>query len=440
MEANRMTLADSQRRTLLRGLFAALVVLPIVATVVWAVVLRSDTYRKAWEDGLSPALGMRVTIDAVRHPRPGTTLFEGFRCYDPETDALVLECRTLESEDFTDGRHLRASQPQIYADRAARLFGALERRLRREDRTLDMAVTLAAEELTWIAGGGSQTLVDVAALAGPADGAQQLLVNFRLPGSTAAEPISVRISRRPDGDRATTSIEVDTATTPLPCAPLTPITSLAEALGPQSRFTGRVKVRQTADGWDGVATGDLSEADLDTLVAQRFPHMLSGTAEVRIHRAEFDRSRLQRANLTIVAGPGQIGRSLVTAGGYFLGFGVSESQLPSDSMLLFDRFACDVSMDGGALNVKARTAERPGAILWKDDLTYWREPAGDGQHAANLLRALVPFSELQVPAALQTAGLMQWLPLAKPGTVQLQATANPDAPPPAPRMRVRETP
>ena len=158
---------------------------------------------------------------------------------------------------------------------------------------------------------------------------------------------------------------------------------------------------------------------------------------MRIHRAELARGRVDRGNLTIIAGPGQVGRSLVVAAGYFLGMGLVEAQLPAESMLLFDRLACDVSLDETGLTIKARTTERPGAVLWKDNFVYWREPAAASQPAANLLRALVPISELQVPAALQTADLMQWLPLAKPTQAATTAATEPTTPPTATRLRVR---
>lgn len=430
-----MTFSDRRRRTLLRSMFLAIGVLPIVATIVWAAVLRTDAYRASWQQGLSAGLGLRVTLGDVRHPRPGVVLLEDLRGYDPETDALIVECRAVEAETFVDGRHIRAEQPTIYADRGAKLFAALQRRLCRETPEAELSVTFAAAELTWRTAVDSQTLVDVRGLAGPVDGAEQLLVNFRLPGTDAEHPASLRIARQIDGPTPTTTVELDAGAVILPCGLFAPLTEAAVALGPRARFGGRLKVRHTGDGWDGVVTGDVHEADLDVLVSSRFPHLLSGTAELQIHRAELNRGRLERGQMTILAGPGQIGRSLAAAGGTYLGLGSASDPLPNDSMLLFDRLACDVMIDGGELSIRARSPERPGAILWKGDLTYWREPPTAAQPAANLLRALVPFQELQVPAALQTAALMQWLPLAKPAP---QPNVEPAVPPTSPKLRVRD--
>src|SRR5262249_41159413 len=111
-----MTLSDKQRRTLVRGLFIALIVVPCIATAAVAFYLKSDMYRSYWERSLSESLAMRVTIDAVRQLRWDAVLFEGVRCYDPENDALMLECRNVEAEQFSDGRNLQLHHPTIFAD------------------------------------------------------------------------------------------------------------------------------------------------------------------------------------------------------------------------------------------------------------------------------------------------------------------------------------
>jgi hypothetical protein len=423
-----MMLADSQRRRVTRGLFVALCIVPVIVIGVAGWMLRSALHRANWEREFSTLLGLRIAIDAVSYPRPGTVRFERFRGYDPETDAAVLDCRLFEAEEFADGQHLHAAQAEIFADRAVRLFDAIQRRLRRELPGTDSTVTFGAEELTWHAGGTSQTVLDLNALAGPAESSQQLLLDFRLPETPKEHPVTLRISRVTE-TVPTTSIEIDTGAVVLPCAMFAPLSDGVASLGPRALFTGRLKLRETADGWDGIVTGDIAEADLDTLVSRRFPHTLSGSAELRIHRAEIERSRLERMQLTVLAGPGQIGRSLIAAGGQHLGL-CEPSAIPTETMVLFDRLVFDATWDRGALLLKARPTERPPAILWKDATVYWREPSAPAT-AANLLRTLLPDRDLLVPAAAQTASLLRWLPLGKsttPGTTDDNGT---------PRVRVR---
>ena len=96
---------DRQRRDLLRALFWLVCLLPTAAVGAWSFSLRTDRHREAAAERIGSALGMRVTLDAVRYPLPGLTLLEGFRAYDPETDALVL--RSCATRSGTLGRRTR---------------------------------------------------------------------------------------------------------------------------------------------------------------------------------------------------------------------------------------------------------------------------------------------------------------------------------------------
>jgi hypothetical protein len=434
-----MTLAESQRRTLVRVLFVAVCLLPVLGIAAWALSLKLSGYRTRWEESLSNLTGLRVVVENVHYPRPGIGRVEGLRGYDAETDAVVLTCRTLEVEESGDAQHLQAAQLEIHADRAQRFFAAIERQLRREAPGSRTSTTFSANELTWIVGDESQTIVDFEVLSGPVDAGRQLLVNFRLPDTSPEHPVSIRVARGLANEPATT-IEVDTGAVVLPCAMFAPLTSAAAALGPQARYTGRLRLRDLPDGWDGVVTGDVVEADLDTLVSGRFPHTLSGTAEFRIHRAEVERGKLLRLQLTVLAGPGQISRSLVSSAAFHLALGEPNAPPPSESIVPYERLAFDAVWNDGALAIKGRTAERPGAVLWSDRTVYWRESANVRLTAANLLRAVLPDRELLVPAAAQTAALLKWLPFAQSATTGTDAGATPPAPPRATRITIRGEP
>lgn len=431
-----MTLSDSQRRTLLRVLFLTVCVIPCLVTFTWGWVIRTDAYRNSWQQSLSTQLGMRVIVAQVRTPRPGTVLLENVRGYDPETDAEAFHCRALEVEDFADGRHLRASQPEIHATHGGRLFAALERRLRRETPEAETAVTFEAAELTWRVGGESQTLVDVEALAGPAESAQQLLINFALPGTPAEHPVALKISRHTSAQPETT-VELDTGAAVVPCGLLAPLTDAVGVLGRNARFAGRVKLRHTADGWNGVVAGDVTEADLDALVSERFPHVLSGAAELQIHRAEIAGGRLDRAEVSVEAGPGQVSWSLVRAAEQHLGMATgTAAEVSSGKIVPFTRLSFDAVIVNGRLTLRSRGSDRQGLVMESGVTPLLREPAGP-QATANLLRALAPAAELQVPAVAAAAALVPWLSVVESGAQQ-RGEVPPGTLPAAVRLRVRE--
>ncbi|MCE9604023.1 MAG: hypothetical protein K8U03_03875 [Planctomycetia bacterium] len=414
---------ESQRRSLLRVLFVLFCVLPTAATLLYGYAGRSKSTREAWQVRLGAASGMRVELDGIGYPRPGSALLEGLRCYDPETGALVLHCRSVETISDSEGLSLRAAGAEIFADRGARLFAALERHLRREIPDIETRIGIKADELTWHVGKESQTLVDFEGLLGPEENVQQLLVSFRLPGSDEAHPAALRVTRDTTSSPPETVVELSSGAVLLPCAMIVPLVDMADSLGKQARWNGRLKVRRTARGWEGMTSSDATEVDFRQLVGRHAVEQLWGTGEIRFHWAEFAAGRIARLRGTIVAGPGQISRDLLRAGIVHLGLGDVKTMVAEGPPLLFDRLEFDFSIDSEGLTIKSRSAEQHDALLWRDDIVYWQVPQSGPQPVANLLRALAPEREALVPLAAPTNALLGLLPLPNSGLRKPTETA-----------------
>lgn len=405
-------LTESQRRRCVRGLFVASCLIPAAACLAWSLHRGGDSDRAAWEQRLSSHLGLRTQMERLRHPRPGVVLFERFRCYDPETDALVVDARAVEIEQGNDGFRLRASQPEVFADRAAGLFTALERRLRREFPNVESTDVFETAELTWHVPGQSQTLVDVRAELGPAESARQLLAKFSLPESqNGGRGAALRIRRSTAATPPETLVELDTGDAALPCSAAAPLQAVAASFGVRAAFAGKLQLRHAADGWRGTVVGDVGDVDLDALVSRRFPHKLSGTAELLIHRAEWNAGRLEHCDVTLRAQSGHIGRSLVASAAYHLGLGDPRLVADDRPVLPFDGLELDLTLDEAGVKLSSRSPDARHPILWFGQTIYWRQPPTPLQPAANLLCALVPERELMVPAARHVAGLMEIMPL-----------------------------
>ena len=64
-------------------LFVLVCVVPTTVIVGWGVWRRMPGYAKDEARRLSLLLGMRVSLTAVRHPRPGETVYEGLELVQP---------------------------------------------------------------------------------------------------------------------------------------------------------------------------------------------------------------------------------------------------------------------------------------------------------------------------------------------------------------------
>jgi len=443
---------ESQRRTLLRTLFVAVCLVPTVATLLYGVAARTGFGRASQAAQLAAVSGMRVEIDRIRYSRPGGAVLEGFRCRDPETGAIVVECREVETLRDGEGLGVRLVGAEIFADRAARLFDALERHLRSEAPGFAGRISVTADELTWHVGKESQTLVDFEGLLGPENKVRQLAASFRLPGTDDAHPTALRIAREPRDATAAAPgagspgagasplemvVELDSGAVPLPCAMFGPLVDAAELLGKQARWNGRLKLRRTARGWEGATSSDATEVDFRQLTSSFVGDRLWGTGEVRIHWAEFTAGRISRLRGTVIAGPGQISRDLLRAGIVHLGLGRVDTMIDEGPPVLFDRMEFDFMIDAAGLAIKSRSAEQHDALLWRDDIVYWLAPPVEAQPVAHLLRALAPEREPLVPLTEGTSALLSVLPAAPTAPrAAIETVAQPKLF--QPRLRLRE--
>ena len=452
-------LHDKTRRYVCMAGFFLLCVTPTVLVAGWCVMRHLPGRLAAETQRLKRETGFDVSLDGMKYLRPGVVLYEGLELRDPETGEAILRCRLLEvgvvetSDDATwpgGAITLVASQPRVEAAALDRVGELVMRLLRRRAGDANLDVRLAAGELTLRTPDGSQTLTDLTGSIESTPEVAQADVKFRLagdersvpPAARDAEPISIRLARNRKSTPATTGFDLNTGGRALPCSVLAMGLPVLRPLGPRSRFFGYIRSNETPNGasaertasgrWNGeVNPGRLLDVDLDRLVTDRFPHKLSGTAEVTIQSARFHDGRLASASGTLVAGPGVISRSLIHAAATHLHLAAgAESPTPGD-LVPYEQLALQFVFDEEGLWLEGRcTTVDPKAVLVDRERVLLGEPPAAAQLSVALLRTLVPPSELQVPAGRQTDWLIRHLPV--PPAMPPQG---PSSPPPRARLR-----
>jgi hypothetical protein len=410
-------LHDRTRRRIGLAAFFALGVAPTVAIGAWCILWQGPWHLRAESQRLGRQLGMDVALAGLRHPRPGTVVYEGLCLADPETGQEVLRCQVLEATwtETADSQRpkivLAAPQVEIDAAGLDRLWQLVGRRMQLQDGRPEMEVRVKTASLTIRQGETSRALVDVQGSIGALPGGVQAMAFFRLPGMPAAEPIGVRVVRnrqlRPPAD----GIELDTAGTPLPCQLLALVLPELAMLGPSSRFTGYLWGHQTPGGWEGEISGRCLGIDLDCLVSGHFPQRLTGSADVTNLRACFHGGRLEEAVATLAAGPGVIGRRLLQTAACQLRLSGAVPQMPAGDLLPYDQLALAIALDGQGLRLQGRCAQsEAGTILRRGRVRLLGEPESQPQPLAALIRALAPFGADQIPATRQADWLARRLP------------------------------
>lgn len=90
-------LYDRTRRRIALAALVVLALLPTVIVLAYGVAWRLPQHVQAEAERLGDRIGMKVSMRAIRHLRPGLVRYEGLELLNPETGRPVLRCGTLQA-------------------------------------------------------------------------------------------------------------------------------------------------------------------------------------------------------------------------------------------------------------------------------------------------------------------------------------------------------
>lgn len=392
------------------------------ATSNFALAQRTD-----WEEALTERSGLIAEIYAVQYPSPGLARLEGVKLFHAETRQLVAAAAAVEITAHENSWHIELWQPQLHAAGLGELARLAGERLLRQPLRSQSSCQVVARELTIVRGQTAQSLLDFRLNYAPEAAGTELSCAFRLPeASPTAGPIRLLVSRNRQQTPPATQWQLDTAGQALPCDLLAEVLPEISRLGPTCRFAGAVNLTSSGREWSGQAAGRLAPLDLDALVTEQFPHFLSGQATLDIERATLDRGHLAGLQGTLRAAHGAVSPSLLVAAQQELGL-TAHREPPSDSAraIPFQRLAVRFDVDGRTLQLVGDADPTQSGVLIASASGPLLSAAPQHQAPAiSLLRALLPATELQVPAARQTSGLVNWLPIPDIDPAAVRAAAH----------------
>ena len=337
-----------------------------------------------------------------------------------ETDQTILSARELDAALYDDSWRVQFSQPEADAQQLDQIANLVERWL--EDRLVHgpAQMWIVPTTLTLRANGASTTLDRLEAVFEPAAAGPLARIKFILAGSPAKIPAEIRLERDRRTTPPTTRVVLDTGDVPLPCSMLLAPLKIANHFGHESQFRGRIEFRSSQQGWAIESLiGALSGADLRSLVAEQFPHYLTGTATIEINEAHFASGRLEYAKGRFVAGPGHIAQSLLTTAETMLQ--MKRSVVESRDPLEYEQLAFWFEVQDDWLSIIGACEGLPsGTLLSRGAEPVAHEPPVT-QPLLNFVQMLVPKSQFAVPATRETDWLIRRLPV--PSALSAEETA-----------------
>jgi hypothetical protein len=368
-----------------------------------------------WERELSSRLGLTVEIEAVSYPSHALASLKNVRLADPETGDWIASASQIEVAATESGWRVQAWQPQIAAGRLADLARLLEGRLLREAPASAPSCVVTASELLLVEGNDGHSLLNVLARLEYGPDGPSADVTFHLPApSNSAAPARLLVARNRQTSPPTTFWQLDTAGNALPLAMLSAALPATNRLGPHCRFDGRIAIEDSAAGLSGDCSGTLHDVDLDSLVTEHFPHQLSGQARVKVERVTLDRGKLVELRGTMQAHDGAISHSLLSAAQEHLGLVLvtDNSSIQPGRATAYRQLSLGFALNDRAISLTGSAdPTQPGILLANAAGPILQAPPQHAAPAVNLLRALLPDNQYQVPATRQTDALVRLLPV-----------------------------
>jgi hypothetical protein len=320
-------LTRPMRQTLATIALLAVTVVPtgVVATIAWRI--NRPGHVRDVEIELGRQLGLQVTLEGVRYPKPGEVVYQGItlRQEEPRRKGLIEIGRADQARLQRADRDLivNLENPRLSADSPKLALGQLAAVLQRSGQIPFERVHVTAGSCQLDLGHESLrvSVRDVAGELVVDPLAPSLKLTYRFSGEGAGTRCELAGTR----DRRTEQIETSVALStvegpPLPARVLNVFFDAADWLGSSAKFEGMLHLHQAGSrDWEADYRGELHDVDLAKLVGRRFPrHRLNGRARVAIKEAKWGQRPTQgwgwlEAKGELAAGQGSIGIDLIDA-------------------------------------------------------------------------------------------------------------------------------
>jgi hypothetical protein len=259
--------------------------------------------------------------------------------------------------------------------------------------------------------------------------------NTEQAGTDVSNTVQIQVTRDRGEFAPVSTWQVRTGDESVPCELLADHVPALRALGQRSKFQGTAWIEQSQTASSGELAGRFLDVDLEQVMAP-FPHKLSGEADVTVSHSRFTNARLDEIAGSLRAEGGVISRSLLNAASTALYLTTdADSAEHGDTLLTYRLLAFGFQLDGDRLLFSGLSdPARPEIVLVGTSGQVLLAASRQSVPSVALTRALVPNSEVQVPATQATERLLRALPLPpiRPATARTATL-------PSTRLRVAPT-
>ena len=356
---------------------------------------------------------MRVTIGDVVYPAVTTAELRQVQLADAETGEVIARAERLTVTQWEGSWSIEAIAPEIETAQLGHLVQILHDRALCAGTSLIQGCEFSAREVTLKDDQFPQSLLNVQAMLEPTEAGTHLAASFHWPQADAEDQtISCEVARNYSLSPPATSVTIDTGKSAFPCRLAAGFWQPLERLGEEAEFRGHLRATISSSAQAAELQGTISRIDLDALISEQFPHVLSGKGLASLERLRIADGRLLSAAGTLeVNSGGRVSRSLLVAAERHMQM-KNDAGESGPEVVPFRRLAIGFRIDGEMLRLAGSAdANIPGVLITNHTGPILEAPLKHAVSAVAVTRVLVTDSQVQVPATEQTRSLVRLLPV-----------------------------
>lgn len=394
---------SARRIRLARMVFVLAGLVPCLAIAAWAVHQRSEGHRERLRREWQRGIGLPLTVEAVRHPRPGVVRARGCRLTAPDGGVVTLP----EVEIETAATEVRLRLGRFVCDpQAARLLGGLLREWLDRDARYPRDCVVEVADFAWASEPpAAATGLRVECVIRTGDRAVRIV---RQGGPDGGPRSEVRVVRTA-GER----LEVDgDGAEPVPLAIAAAALGLHATMAGDATVSGTVRAVREDGTWSGTAAGRIDRLSLERCTA-RLQARAAGEATATVRRLVWAGGRIRDAEIECAVGRGRVEQRLLDGLVNAVGCrpGAAHRTLSGATERSFDAAGCVLRLDPRGIEVLSG-ANLGGALAVAEGLSMV-EPPGGVLPPERLAWLLAAPGAVFVPSAGPGSWLLEVMPRAE---------------------------
>lgn len=304
--SDQLWLHETTQRLLVRLAIVMLALLPLMGTVAFVAVSRTDWYRLRqsafWRTRILNNTGLDAVFASIDMPSPNRFVIRELVFSDPETKSLILWADKVVGEMTSSGWAVAIDGAQIKPEKTDLALKILHDQLLCRPHNSVPILKLTVGNLQMMLNSATEpsvskldALQDILVEYSPSHSVSEIKLRYSVASAAQQIPSLVHVVRNHDAKNPRTEWAIDTKDGALPCSVLARYFPVLAKVGNVAQFTGQVRWLQDSKGWEcQIENGRFDHCSWDHL-SQDIGSPMQGHGSMLVSKANLRNGVLENA-------------------------------------------------------------------------------------------------------------------------------------------------